>query len=281
MSNLQKRVLVVQGKHGAHRQTFWVANELPKEQRTLRFSDGERTKPKNETVAPKDRVTISYGMLFSKAANEGINHALTSIGKVHSVPAGLHTVPIKVAGSLEGANGVYTLWSAFGPNNKIMVSKWASGPAATTAHEYGHFLDHHLLGNGQPSLRGMATVKWALQEPPGAKHEIAPLMNALYRSQAARSLLKKHEENERNQDHRHLEASQYLLMPPEMFARAYNQYIGLRASSQIARETRQFQEESWDRHGYQAQWTDEDFAPIAREFDRLFERRGLRRRRAQ
>lgn len=280
MNNLQKRVLVVQGKHGSHRQTFWVANELPKEQRTLRFSDGERVKPKNETVAPKDRVTISYGMLFSKAANEGINHALTSIGKVHSVPAGLHTVPIKVVGSLGGANGMYTLWSAFGPNNKIMVSKWAAGPAATTAHEYGHFLDHHLFGNGQPSLRGMATVKWALQEPPGAKHEIAPLMNALYRSQAARSLLKKHEENERNQDYRHLEASQYLLMPPEMFARAYNQYIGLRASPQIARETRQFQE-GWGRHGYQAQWTDEDFAPIAREFDRLFERRGLRRRRAQ
>jgi hypothetical protein len=219
-------------------------------------------------------------MLFSKAANEGINHALTSIGKVHSVPKDLHTVPIKVVGGLEGANGMYTLWSPFGPNNKIMVSKWASGPAATTAHEYGHFLDHHLFGNGQPSLRGMATVKWALQEPPGAKHEIAPLMNALYRSQAGRSLLKKHEENERNQDHRHLEASQYLLMPPEMFARAYNQYIGLRASPQIARETQQFQE-SWGRHGYQAQWTDEDFAPIAREFDRLFERRGLRRRRAQ
>lgn len=278
MSNLQKKVLVVKGKHGSHRQTFWIANELPQEQRTLRFSGGERVKPKNEVVSPKDRVTIHYGMLFSKRANEGVDHAMAAIGKVHSVPKELHKIPVRVEGSLGGANGMYTLWRPFGEHNRIMVSKWCSQPAATIAHEYGHFLDHHLLGNGKPTIHAMASVQWAKKEPGG--REVAPIMRALYRSQAGRSLTAKHEENIRTQNHYGQQASEYLLMPPEMFARAYNQYIGLRGSPRIARETREHGE-GWSRHGYQAQWTDADFAPIAREFDRLFQRRGLLRRRAE
>jgi hypothetical protein len=279
MSNLQKRVLVVRGKHGSHRQTFWIANELPKEQRTLRFADGERVKPRNEVVDPKDRVTVRYGMLFSKRANEGVDHALSAIGKVHSVPKELHKIPVEVQGSLGGANGMYTLWRPSGEHNKIMVSKWCSQPAATIAHEYGHFLDHHLLGTGKPTIHAMASVQWAKKEPGGK--EIGPVMRALYRSQAGKSLVAKHEENIRTDNHYGKQASEYLLMPPEMFARAYNQYIGLRGSERIARETREHGE-GWSRYGYQAQWTDADFAPIAREFDRLFQRRGLlRHRRAE
>ena len=276
MGSLQKRVLTVQGKHGSHRQTFWIANELPQGQRTMRFASGERAKPREAVVNPRDRVSIHYGMLFSKRANEGTDHAMAAIGKVHTVPNNLYKVPIKVKGSLGGANGSYTLWQPFG-GNEIKVSKWCSQPAATVAHEYGHFLDHHLLGDGRPTMHAMASVHWAMKRPEGK--EVAPLMQALYKSEAARSLVKKHRENERSGNYYGTQASEYLLMPPEMFARAYNQYIGVKASPRIHRETQEHGE-GWSRHGYQAQWTDADFAPISREFDRLFQRRGLLRRRS-
>lgn len=279
MSSLQKRTLVVRGKHGSHRQTFWIANDLPKDQRTLRFAEGERAKPKNVVVNPKDGVTIHYGMLFARKANEGVDHALASIGKVHGIPKDLQHLPVQVKGSLNGANGAYSVWSPIGPNSKLMVSKWAQGPAATVAHEYGHFLDHHLFGNGKPTLQAMATVQWAQREPGGK--EVGPVMKAICSSRAVHSLVLAHEKNIKNEDKYGQRLSNYLLMPPELFARAYNQYIGLRSSPQIANETREFGR-SWGRHGYDAQWKDEDFAPIAREFDRLFQRRGLlRHRRAE
>lgn len=274
MSSLQKRVLTVMGAHGSHRQTYWVAQELPQAQRTLRFDSGERTQPKNSAVSPRERVSIHYGMLFSKRANEGVDHAVTAIGNVHRVPKDLYKVPIKVKGSLDGANGLYKIWQPFG-GNEINVSKWAHGPASTVAHEYGHFLDHHLFGNGKPSMHGMASVQWAYGKPEGK--EIAPLMRALYKSDAARKLTQKHRDNERS-GNGETQYSQYLLMPPEMVARAYSQYIGLRGSQQIHRETIDYGNQ-WRQYGYHAQWDAKDFEPIAREFDRLFQRRGLLRSR--
>jgi len=277
VTSLQKKILTVQGAHGSHRQTYWVASELPQAQRTLRFASGERAKPKNQVVDPRTRVTIHYGMLFSKKANAGVDHAMSAIGKVHSVPKDLYKLPIKVKGSLGGANGLYKLWQPFG-GNEINVSKWARGPTAAAAHEYGHFLDHHLFGDGRPTIHGMASMHWAMGRPQGK--EIAPLMRALYKSDAAKRLVAKHRENERAGDYHGQRCSQYLLMPPEMLARAYGQYIGLRASKQIHQETIEYGE-GWRRHGYHAQWEDRDFEPIAREFDRLFQnRRLLRHRRA-
>lgn len=278
MSSLQKKVLTVQGKRGTHKQTFWVANELSAEQRTLRFDSGDRTKSRNAVVNPRDGVTIQYGMLFSQKANEGVDHALAAIGKVHGVPKDLHKLPVQVKGSLGGANGAYAVWSPIGPNSKLMVSKWAEGPAATVAHEYGHFLDHQLFGTGKPTLQAMATIQWAQREPGG--REVAPVMRAICSSKAVHSLVLAHEKNVKNNNGYGQRLSNYLLMPPEMFARAYNQYIGLRSSPQIAAETREFGA-GWARHGYDAQWKDADFAPIAREFDRLFQRRGLLRRRTE
>lgn len=275
LSNLHKRVLTVQGAHGAHRQTYWVASELPQAQRTLRFDSGDRTKPKAAVVSPKDRVSIHYGLLFSKKANAGVSHAIEAAGKVHRVPKDLYKLPVKVTGSLGGANGLYKIWQPFG-GNEINVSKWAAHPSSTAAHEYGHFLDHHLFGDGKPTIRGLASIKWATGQPEGK--EVAPLMRALYKSDAARKLVAKHRDNVRIGDAHGQQYTQYLLMPPEMLARAYAQYIGLRASKEILQGTREYGEH-WRRHGYHAQWDDKDFEPIAREFDRLFQRRGLLRHR--
>jgi len=271
---LQKKILTVQGPHGAHRQTFYVR---PGEEHQLQFRKSSAVSSDAHTTSPKDRADVHYGLFWSKTANRGVDHALEAIGKVHAVPKDLLKIPIKVTGSLGGANGMY--WTSV--PHEINVSKYAFGPSSTLAHEYGHFLDHHLFGNGKPfpTLNGMATLaRIKAKDGPVESPELNGLMNAIYKSHAVKKLVEKHDSNAAQG--RTTEHAQYLLMPPELFARAYAQWIGSKASAQIRNEVEAYGD-GWLRHGYHAQWEDKDFEPIAREFDRLFAGRRLLHGRAQ
>lgn len=262
-SNLRKKILTVRDKSGTHRQTYYVADKP-----TLELAKGHTV----QTTAPRDRASIHYGMLWSRDANKGIDHALEAIGKTHKVPADLYKIPIKVKGSMNGSNGTYEVYNRQG-TNQINVSKYAMGPAAVVAHEYGHFLDHHLFGTGKQRMNSMGTSKWSEH---GGNPEMNGIMGALYSSKAARELVKKHKEHSADRDYMGKQRTEYLLMPAEMFARGYAQWIGTRSSPQIRKEIQEYHEH-WMTGGYHAQWSDEDFAPIAREFDRLFAKRRLRR----
>ncbi len=263
-SNLQKKVLTVKGKSGTHRQTFYVADQ----QQPL--AKPGHTVP--TTVYPRDRAEVHYGMLWSGRANQGIDHALEAIGKTHSIPSSLHVVPIRVKGMLDGANAVYYHGTSDGRPNDIHLSKYAQHPAASTAHEYGHFLDHKLFGTGRQSIRGYAMHS----DDPKIRKELLPLKLALYNSKAIAQVLKVHDAHEKNRNYIGLDHTRYLLTPTEIFARAYAQWVGTRSSPRIRQEIHE-QGEIWKSYGYHAQWDDHDFAPIARQFDRLFASRGLRR----
>lgn len=265
-TNLHKKVLTVKGKTGTHRQTFYVADQqqpLAKAGHTIAT-----------TVHPRDRAEVHYGMLWSRNTNQGIDHALDAIGKTHSIPHNLQIVPIKVKGLLGGANAQYQVWNPWGKPNEIHVSKYAQGPAASTAHEYGHFLDHKLFGTGVNNLGGLGTHS----SDPKIRKELLSLKLAMYRSKAIAQLVNKHDEHEKDRDYIGMQRTQYLLMPAEIFARAYSQWIGTRSSPQIRNELREY-DSIWRSHGYHAQWDDKDFEPIARQFDHLFAKRGLRRAR--
>lgn len=262
-SNLQKKVLTVRDKHGTHRQTYYVADQEHPVQRP------------GHTVAtvakPRDVASVHYGMLWAGKANKGVDEALNAIAKTHDVPSNLFRVKIRVVGSLGGANGIYDF--SKGPNgNQIHVSKYAKQPAATMAHEYGHFLDHHLFGSGKPKLSSLGT-----HDSKNAKvqAELKALKTAMYSSDAVQSLVKRHNEHIKEKDHIGKRYTSYLLEPAEIFARSYAQWIGLRSSPVVHRQIKE-QGATWRDYGYQAQWEDKDFEPIAREFDRLFARRGLR-----
>ncbi len=242
------------------KRTDWVK---PPEQETLHFSSGEGVKARTEGVPAADRVRISYGMISSKDANQGIDTALRAIGKVHRVPKDIYTVPVKVAGTLGGSSGRYEVW-----RTEIKVSRWAKGPAGVAAHEYGHFLDHRLFGSGQPSFSGMGTYQ-------RNNKELAPLLTALYKSKAARQIALQHNKYVDHGNVRGVQAARYLLMPPEMFARSYAQWVGLRAGGHVKSDIKLFGDDWREKGRLHAQWEDADFAPIAREFDRLFARRGL------
>lgn len=264
---LQKKLIVVHGVGGDVRRTYWVK---PQEQETLRFSSGEQVRVKNPGVHPRENIRISYGMLSSKKANRGVDEAVASIGKVHNVPKDLYKIPMKVTGSLGGANGVYKVWQPWG-GNEINVSKHCAGPAGTAAHEYGHFLDHHLFGTGKPEMRGLGTAR--------RSKELAGVMNAIYKSGAVKQLAGRHNEFVKQGHINGVRCTTYLLDPAELFARSYAQWVGARAGGAVRSDVKHSGDE-WRRLGnLHAQWDDKDFEPIAREFDRLFENRGLRPRR--
>lgn len=104
------------------------------------------------------------------------------------------------------------------------------------------------------------------------------LMAAIYKLHAVKKLVEKHDDNEARG--RSTEHAMYLLMPPELFARAYAQWIGQKLFAQIRSEVRAYGD-GWRQYGYHAQWEDKDFEPIAKEFDRLFAGRRLLRGRAE
>lgn len=270
MSHLQRKVILAQTDHGQVRRAYWVNPESAQldKSHSVHVESGVGHKVHTTgSTDPRSRIDISYGLIFSKRANEGVDHALEAIAKVHGVPADLERIPVKVKGDF-GAEGRYLVYNPWG-GNEIHVNKYAHEPAGAITHEYGHFLDHHLFGNGKPTLGGLGTMK---RNP-----EMKDLMVALNKSKAVTSLREKHKRNTENGDWGHTQASTYLLMQPEIFARAYEQYIATRSGSPHIKESVRNMRESWGRHGYAAQWDDQDFAPIAREFDRVFERRGLLR----
>jgi hypothetical protein len=261
-SNLQKKVLTVRGKKGTHRQTYYVADAptLAKSGHTI-----------PTVVTPRERATVHYGMLWASSANRGVDHALAAIAKTHDVPHNLHKIDIHVTGSLGGAGGQYHVYGSKAPG--ISISKHNAGPAFTAAHEYGHFLDHHLFGSGKPRFNSLATAD---RNNAKVQAELHDLKRALYNSAAVKQLVEKHEHHVRGRDYSGQQNTQYLLMPPEIFARAYSQWVSTRSSPQMLSECHDFGAH-WRRSGYHAQWDDKDFEPIAREFDRLFANRGLRR----
>jgi hypothetical protein len=64
----------------------------------------------------------------------------------------------------------------------------------------------------------------------------------------------------------------YMLQPREVFARAYAQYIANRSDDDTLKaELRDRQEKDANENSYPQTWTDEEFAPIADDFDRMFE----------
>ena len=270
MSHLQRKLVLAQTAHGQVRRTYWVNPESSTQDKEHRIhiesGVGHRVQT-TATASPRSRVDISYGLIFAKRANEGVDHAFDAIAKVHSVPKDLKRIPVYVRGDV-GSAGMYRVYNP-GGTNEIHVSKYAEHAAGALTHEYGHFLDHHLFGGGTQTDRSFGTMK---RNP-----ELRELMVVLNKSKAVTSLRLRHRQNVAAGDVRHIDASTYVLDQTEIFARAYEQYIAVRSGSQQIHRGVEEMRTAWERHGYAAQWDAQDFAPIAREFDRVFERRGLLR----
>ena len=262
MNNLQRKILQTHTKHGIVARAYWVKPPEVQPQKHTQTS-----------VRASERMEVRYGILHSKIANQAISEGIKSIEKVHTVPHDLFKIPIHVTGSLgkghgsDAAGGYYPSgrwgWSS---NSTIDVNKHTAWPAATLVHEYGHFLDHHLWGSVTEHSTFSRSMGTARKNP-----DLKPLMMAIYRSKAGRQLQNAYSQVEKE----HLATVKYFLNPSEMFARAYTQWIALRSGNQKLRSEVSQMSSEWREFGLHTQWEKQDFRLIAKEFDRLFTRRGL------
>src|SRR5204862_8008989 len=131
-------------------------------------------------------------------------------------------------------------------------------PVITSAHEAGHFLDHHGIG-GAGEFATEAAVRG---RPPVA--ELADWLDAVNASDAIRTLRGMGANpNERYR--------RYLLDVREIWARSYSQYVAVRSNNQrmLGELARLVQRPVTGGTYYPAQWDADDFKPIADAFDRL------------
>lgn len=166
-----------------------------------------------------------------------------------------------------------------------------NGPtrSLTLVHEIGHWLDHKMIGNNEM----------------GTFQDAAELKSAIAKSQAVK-ILKSYSDKDKKAKREKKgsratitgkekrgttvkytidgERTDYLLLPEELFARAYTQYVIQRGGDENLRRelaSRIAAPTTTDRGGrtkedlhYPTHWEPADFEPIAREFDKLFTAKG-------
>jgi len=147
---------------------------------------------------------------------------------------------------------------------------------ATVVHEIGHVLDVGPLaaavGAKQAATEPRSTTDPTKQFAP----KMVPVMDAIIRTPEMQALLNV-QDNEKAPDDLK-EFSAYLTSPHEAFARAYAQWVGLRAASfgqtpeerQIGEEMKAAHAKHTIKFGVPEQWDDDDFRPVADAFDKLF-----------
>lgn len=254
---------------GVVKRAYWVKDsEVP----SHRMATNQQT----TAVSPSQRISVSYGMLFSKKANAEVAHAIDAISKTHQVPGNIHKIAVHVAGTLDEAHAVYYPVGKLGHKDPlIQVSRFTPWPASSLAHEYGHYIDHHLFGDGSNRWSSWGSssrrAKDGYLEP---SKELMPVMKALYNSKASQKMIGYFKGSIQSGDKHRIKIYKYWLMPCEMFARAYAQWIGLRSSKLVHDQIHEMRT-IYEQYGYPVQWEDRDFRLIAKEFDRLFTRRGL------
>lgn len=142
------------------------------------------------------------------------------------------------------------------PSISLDRASLEQNPAIISAvHEIGHFLDAHGFGDGVP----LAAVQ--IGELASATDAFSEWRTAVYATDAYSGVSQN--------------GSLYAKSTVELLARSYEQYIATRADNAVLwAKIRKRQEQDGD-YMY---WSDSDFEPVARAFDRLFATRGLRDR---
>lgn len=242
--------------------------------------------PKPKPVKPKSPAPHTGGKnisdLLSYNSDLGREYRwLPEVGKYIDAVHGVgETKPIPVIlNRMTRAHGEFTAYASGEPIS-ISVSRNSEHPELTLAHEIGHYVDGFAL-NGNTTFRGYASNspemtelmgEWrAAVEKSWAIQEIKRLRGAGF-AEVKIGSGRSQSTYEYPIDRQYLN---YLLKPEEVFARSYAQYIATRSDEprltyQLIKKLRVPQGGVY----YPSQWDEEDFEPIAKAFDKIFEAKG-------
>lgn len=198
---------------------------------------------------PPRRAPVSNALKVRTTAphKKDIEAAVAAVDRVHD-DGELPAIPINA--DAQGSRGIYR-WTRDGKPDSIGVANlpghWNS---LTSAHEIGHFIDHHVFGSG---------FKFGT--------EVNPAMTKFLDAATATSAVR---EIRATLSGRSLN---YYLDPRELWARAYAQFIATRSgdpamAEQLARARSGKLQPSF------VQWSDEDFAPVAAAIEDVLRSKG-------
>lgn len=207
------------------------------------------------STAPTSAALVEPGAVIRTRPDPGrsdvgrdVDRALTAMARLHRVPADLTPVPVKTV-TAQRYFGAYS----FTPRSPgaIQIARHGDHKAMTFAHEFGHYLDHQLLG-GAPGTWGSSS------------DSLAPWRDAIDRTEQTRRL-------------RALPSdpyTRYYLRRDEQWARSYAQWVAVRSGDQRMLDQIAGILRSPGVRGL-SQWDAADFHQVASAIDQLFEARGL------
>jgi hypothetical protein len=164
----------------------------------------------------------------------------------------LEEFPVKALRSSRGVAGV-TRISIGGRISGVDINPSGPWPELTVCHELGHVLDHVVFGGGRELG---STV---------AGGQLTDVMQAIGRSAAVKRL-RDSAATADLPDVMRKRISNYLLYAPELWARAYAQYVASKTDDVALRKQLAKRLEAKGAE----QWEADDFAPIATAIDDLF-----------
>lgn len=187
-------------------------------------------------------------------------YGLQAVDQVLDVPQGtLSPIPIGQARSNAGYNGQFSYFKNNGKPYQILLKSNGPHPELTIIHELGHFIDMDGIG----MKGGFAS----------STSQLSDWKSAVFNSQAYQDLKSiKAVGSLLNANGVRIPADidylNYVLTPKELFARSFAQYISTKSGDTILlQQLDNIRAEI----GYgTVQWSDSDFAPIAKTFDTLF-----------
>lgn len=204
------------------------------------------------------------------AVGKGVRHSLEQIEKVHRIPEGMPTVPVKTS-TARGYYGVYKFDRLKSLPTEIRVRTTGDHIAGTFTHEFGHYLDH------QGNLSGASAAGRAVfgSSPVGRKE---PLMQAFFDAVEASPTKQTLNAVAKAPGARINGAATYN-SNVEVWARAYHQWIATRSGSPVMRAeiaAIRANRGPGQVRGF-SQWDDDEFEPIAAALDAIFRAKGLLR----
>jgi SPP1 gp7 family putative phage head morphogenesis protein len=236
--------------------------------------------PVSDALPGKDP---NRNLLAPRRVKDEMDEVVQLIDSVHG-DGDLPLLPAFKASAAKKMQGGYAYRPADGRAAHIQISKNASTPRLTMAHEVGHFIDHQGIGSqkGSYATNQWARAKWRAGPqkgkptgqpfPKDVPEELGEWWDAANESKSIKSL---------RGSNKYRGHEDYLLQPEEVWARSYAQFIAEESGdpgmlAEIAKVTKPggFS----DSHGYfiveEAQWTPEDFAPIRAAMRKFFQASG-------